>query len=663
MPLGTPVEVDDPVALVNGGNVAMWGSDPEAAIVQFSTAVRLFTAAGDNRQAAMACTRIATTYTHMLGNRVAARPWLNRAMRLVEHEEPCLEQGYVALASLGCDVDDPAVLVDRAELALERARRFGDLDLEIKALADGGLAHVQAGRVADGMAMLDEAMALACSGETSNDEIVGKSVCSFFTACYVAADFERVEAWTRVLREHGIVGSSGPRAFLGSHCESVRGTMLCHVGRWGEAEDLLLRAYADIEKAMPGRAWHPPIALAELRIRQGRLAEAEALLLGRDDHLQALLPTARLHLARGEFDLAAATARRGLRLVGEDRVRGAALLGVLVEAELGRGDVEQAAAASADLDARTSALGLPTLEAEAARQRAKVRAAQGDVAGGIAALQDGLAVLADVDLPLLRMSLHIDLARLHESAGERADAVVEARAASALLARLDVVLATEDAALLDRLGAETAARPVAAACRVATLERDGDWWTAGCDDTRVRLRDTKGMRYLADVVAHPGVERHVLDLVDLVEGVATAESGLDRRKLGDAGELLDAQSRTLYRRRVAELRDQVEDALDAGDDDRAAELQSELDALIAQLAAAFGLGGRERKASNAAEKARLNVTRALRGAIAKVEEALPGPGAVLDRRVKTGMFCAYEPHADDEILWSVQSRVNGGRRG
>jgi hypothetical protein len=237
--------------------------------------------------------------------------------------------------------------------------------------------------------------------------------------------------------------------------------------------------------------------------------------------------------------------------------------------------------------------------------------------------------------------------------------MLEARAASALLGRLDVIVAPEDAALLERLGTNNTPRPVSVACRVATLARDGDWWTAGCGDTRVRLRDTKGMRYLADVVGHPGVERHAMDLVDLVEGVAPADTGIDRRKLGDAGELLDAESRTLYRRRVVELRDDVEDALDAGDDERAAKLQSELDALIAQLAQAFGLSGRERKASNAAEKARLNVTRALRAAIAKLEEALPGPGAVLDRRVRTGMFCAYEPHADDEILWSVQSGLNG----
>src|SRR6202035_2468708 len=176
-------------------------------------------------------------------------------------------------------------------------------------------------------------------------------------------------------------------AFLSSHCDSVQGTLLCHMGRWSEADALLTRAFADMERVMPGAAWHPPIALAELRILQGRLAEAEALLLGRDDQLQALLPTARVRLARGDFDLARAAAGRGLRLMGDDRVRAAALLGVLVEAELGRGDVARAAEASAELDTRTRGLGLPALGADAARLRARVRAAQGHPAAAVVALQ------------------------------------------------------------------------------------------------------------------------------------------------------------------------------------------------------------------------------------------------------------------------------------
>ena len=102
----------------------------------------------------------------------------------------------MAVAAMGCDVDDPAVLLDRAELALDRARRFGDVDLETKALADGGLAHVQAGRVAEGMAMLDEAMALACGpARRRRSRPASRSARSSPPATY-AADFERVGSWT-----------------------------------------------------------------------------------------------------------------------------------------------------------------------------------------------------------------------------------------------------------------------------------------------------------------------------------------------------------------------------------------------------------------------------------------------------------------------------------
>ena len=73
---------------------------------------------------------------------------------------------------------------------------------------------------------------------------------------------------------------------------------------------------------------------------------------------------------------------------------------------------------------------------------------------------------------------------------------------------------------------------------------------------------------------------------------------------------------------------------------------------MVQLAQAFGLGGRSRVAASAAERARLNVTRALRSALTKLSEALPGPGAALDRSVRTGLYCTYEP-ADGERCWIV----------
>lgn len=654
------VAAEGAAALLERAGEAVAAGAVDRAVADLSAAVRHATEAGEVRVAAVACARLGQVFQSLLGNKVAARPWFARAVRLVEGEPPCVEQAWVALAPMGCDVDDAAVLVERADRALELARRFGAVDLEIKALADGGLGRVQAGLVDDGMAMVDEAMALACGGGALDAELVAMSICSFYTACYHTADFGRVESWTPLLGRRGWLGTApGTPAILTGHCGSVQASLLCHLGRFGEAEDVLARAHAVVEEAMPGAAWHTPIALAELRILQGRLAEAETLLLGLDDHLHALVPAARLHLARGDHDLALATARRGLRVLAGDRVRAAALLGVVVEAELARGDVVAAAAASAELDEAGGGLGLPALAAEAARVRARVRSADGDAAAAVAALQSGLAVLDGTGLQRQRMVLHLELARLLDGAGERSAAVVEARAASALLARLDVVLAPADAAVLEGLGLAAAPRPGTVGCRVATLVGDGGWWTVSCGETSARLRDAKGLRYLAELLSRPGAEHHVLDLVDRIEGVAPAGSSPDRHRLGDAGPLLDGAARDAYRRRVAELRDEVENALAVEDDDRAARAQGELDAVVAELARAFGLGGRDRRAASAAERARLNVTRALRAAIAHIAEALPEAGAALDRRVRTGLFCSYQPHPDDEAVWGVQRGVNG----
>jgi tetratricopeptide (TPR) repeat protein len=626
--------------------------DVESAVAHLSAAIRGFTATDDVRRAAMACIRLGDMLANSMGNLTASRAWFARAQRLVENEPPCIEQGWVAVAAMGCDVDSPAALQAAAEVALDRARRFGDVNLETKALADAGLAHVQAGRVVEGMALLDEAMALAC-GPADDTSTAAKSVCSFFTACYFAADFERAASWADLLRQHGLISpAAGGPAFLSGHCDSVQATLLVELGRWREAEEVLTRAKAAFEAVMPGSSWHPDIALADLRVRQGRFAEAEALLLGKDQAMQALLPAARLHLARGDHDLARATARRGLRVIGDDRLRAVELLTVLVEAELASGDLEAATAALTELSDRTRDLDIPSLQARTAVARARVMAAGGDLVGAVATIEATVDELAASLLPWLRTTLLLDLARLRHQAGDATAATIDAKAAAATLATLDVVLAADDVGLLERLvQASPTDRPVT---QGAQLARDGKWWVASCGGSTVRLQNTKGLRYLAELVGRPGVERHVLDLVDRIEGVAPA-GGLDRRALGDAGEVLDARARVAFRHRIEELRAEADEALAAGRLETAEAVQEELDALVTQLAAAFGLGGRSRRAASAVERARLNVTRALRAAIARLTDAMPGAGEVLDRRVRTGLYCAYDPTDNDEVRWIVQS--------
>ncbi|WP_202866200.1 hypothetical protein, partial [Kribbella turkmenica] len=267
-------------------------------------------------------------------------------------------------------------------------------------------------------------------------------------------------------------------------------------------------------------------------------------------------------------------------------------------------------------------------------------------------IEDVLAIGDDdrglpVGLPVMKVALGLELARLHEQAGNRAAAQVEAGRAASVLSGLDVTMSPRDLELLERLAHGKAA------AQTVTLRCGPGAWVVEFDGVRIRLAHTKGLRYLAMLMASPGVERHVLDLVDQIEHVVP--DGPDRHRLGDAGELLDGTARQAYRRRVEQLRDEIEDVLAIGDDDRATQLQRECDELVVQLAAAFGLSGRSRRAASAAERARLNVTRSVRTAIARIREDLPDAGDVLDRRVRTGLYCAFEPDPTDPVRWIVHS--------
>jgi hypothetical protein len=140
----------------------------------------------------------------------------------------------------------------------------------------------------------------------------------------------------------------------------------------------------------------------------------------------------------------------------------------------------------------------------------------------------------------------------------------------------------------------------------------------------VRLRDTKGLRHLAQLVAHPGREFYVIDLEAADRQATPAAIGSSRLgtgepqltvrpDLGDAGFLLDAAAKAAYQRRIKELRAELDEADAFHDLARAAKTRAELDFLVAELAQAVGLGGRDRRAASHAERARLNVTRAMRG--------------------------------------------------
>jgi hypothetical protein len=126
-----------------------------------------------------------------------------------------------------------------------------------------------------------------------------------------------------------------------------------------------------------------------------------------------------------------------------------------------------------------------------------------------------------------------------------------------------------------------------------------------------------------------------------------------RPSLGDAGELLDAQARAAYRHRLDDLRSELEAARACNDPGRAGRAQHEIEILTGELARAVGLGGRERRAGSHAERARVNVTRAITLALAKIAAERPDLGQHFARTVKTGTFCAYVPDPRVPTTWET----------
>jgi hypothetical protein len=192
------------------------------------------------------------------------------------------------------------------------------------------------------------------------------------------------------------------------------------------------------------------------------------------------------------------------------------------------------------------------------------------------------------------------------------------------------------------------------------LRREGAYWTIGFEGSLFRLPDSKGLHHLARLLAHPGVEFHVLQLVELDRngGGPTDPGRLDLDGLaassgGDAGEVLDAQARAAYAHRLEELRADAEEARSFNDPERAALATVEIEALTEQLASALGLGSRSRRAYANAERARVNVTKRIRAAMAAVGEHDRRLERHLRAAVRTGVFCSYEPDPESAGAWSV----------
>jgi tetratricopeptide (TPR) repeat protein len=350
-------------------------------------------------------------------------------------------------------------------------------------------------------------------------------------------------------------------------------------------------------------------------------------------------------------------------------LRRAPLLEAQVEIEIAAGDLHRAQAAADELARVAAVFESKALAAGAALARGQVRLAAGDAAGARRDFETAAQQWGEIGAPYETARGRMGLAHAHRAEGNEAHAILEFRAAHATFERIGA--ASEAARATDAIGemprdeirAPTSqTRPTVAdsAHRYAesVFRREGEYWSVVFEGQTVRLRDVRGIRYLARLLANPGREFHVVDLVGVEQGgpadtTHVTEPGWRFRDAGDAGEMLDTRAKEAYRRRLTEIEDDLEEARASGDASRVAQAEAERDFLARELSRAVGLGGRERRVGSAAERARAGVTRAVRQAMGRIRAQHPPLSAHLERAIRTGTYCAYLPDPRVPVAWKL----------
>jgi DNA-binding CsgD family transcriptional regulator len=367
---------DSAEALDGLGRALWWLRDERGAVVNRERAYAGFRRDGELARAARVALWLAREYGLAFDNDAAARGWLARAERLLRDVAPGTERGWLELArSEGAGARDAATAAELATSALDVALAAHDPDLELRALAQLGLAEVTLGEVDRGLARLDEAMAAATSGEPANLETFADICCTLMLACERAGDSERPQQWSTVLDEFV---RSYDHVTLLAFCRTCCADVFAANGRIDAAEAELEQAVRELAAAGQRSRCIPPSArLAEIRVLQGRLDEAEQLLVGLEAEPEAVQARVAVRLARGEAGAASALLVRRLDELGWTNLLAAPLLAQLVETRLAEDRLDDARAPASALDVIAESRGRDRVVAFAVAAHGRLALAEG----------------------------------------------------------------------------------------------------------------------------------------------------------------------------------------------------------------------------------------------------------------------------------------------
>jgi DNA-binding CsgD family transcriptional regulator/tetratricopeptide (TPR) repeat protein len=454
-------------ALEGLGFASYLAMDFDGAIEEWQQSYAGYRADGNGAGAVRLARMLGYMYGTVVGDWAIGSGWIARAQHLLDLAADSSEKGWVAL-TLGMFEHDRSMKHRRFSEALEVANATQDNDLAFAAMAYLGASLVHADRVEEGMVRLDESLAAVVGGEVEDLFVIEEIFCQMFSACERAHDVARAEQWLRV--GEAVAAQRNLPAVV-AYCHTHFGGVMTAAGRWPEADAALtdaIRLWALGRRTLKAGAL---ARLADLRIRQGRLEEAEQLLDGLSLDEDCARPLAALLLDQGQLQRAREVLERTLGRIEPTSTSAVPLLALLVDVHLAAGNVDQAEQAVTTLEACTAGHDALYLTAVRAFTRGRLAAASGDPAARtwFRVAIDGYA---DAQLPLESACSQLELAEV--LANDLPDvARAEAKAALDCFVRLQATRCIDAAAAqLRSLGLRVAPSRAAGAAALTARETE-----------------------------------------------------------------------------------------------------------------------------------------------------------------------------------------------
>ena len=394
--------------------------------------------------------------------------WLARARRLLdEANRDCVERGYLLMPAgiESFSTGDPATAYARFAQVTAIGDRFGDRDLVTLGRTGQGRAQIRLGRIAEGMALLDEVM-VAVTADEGSPILVGATYCSVIDACQEVFDLRRAREWTAALT--GWCASQPDLVPFRGQCLVFRAEIMQLHGAWSDAVEEAERACEWLSRP-PGPATGPAFyQRAELHRLRGEFARAEQAYRQASQFGRTPQPgLALLRLAQGQLETAAAAIRRAVE-EAQDRLTRARVLAAHAEIMLAAGDVPAARAAADELTAAAADLDAPLLRAVAAHATGAVLLAEGDAPAAVDALRRAWTAWKELKAPYDAARVRVLIGFAYRALGDRDTAAMELDAARLVFRQLG---ATPDVVRVEALVREATARVGGLTAREAEVLR------------------------------------------------------------------------------------------------------------------------------------------------------------------------------------------------